>query len=292
MVERLDIIARKNMETRFRDNPCRGIALGVNDAGKLVHVSWIMGRSKGSQNRRYVVDKEGYSMRTETADGSVPENKDLILYTAMETFDRDCHVVSNGNQTDTIVAKMDCPPVAGSFLYASEFFEALDTRYCEPDPANFTARISGIQHESQLKKVLMSVIQADPFARDHWMETQAKSGLKQSDFPNADAYSDEIDKLAGLNRHKFPSIRDRFERQVKPGYGYCITTYVTGSKELPPFNTMPFEVPLVGGIQDIMQGFWNALEPEWRVAVGGKICEAGKVYIAEPINKHVRPRGE
>ena len=51
----LEAEAMKNMETRFVDNPCRGIVVGKDTHDRQVHLAWIMGRSESSRNRIYVV---------------------------------------------------------------------------------------------------------------------------------------------------------------------------------------------------------------------------------------------
>jgi len=58
----------------------------------------------------------------------------LIIYNCVRIHGR-CHIVSNGNQTDTIYDALDA---GGSFE------SALCTRTFEPDEPNFTPRISGV----------------------------------------------------------------------------------------------------------------------------------------------------
>jgi hypothetical protein len=36
-------IAERNVREHLRDNPCRGIVLGLNPAGVQTQISWIMG---------------------------------------------------------------------------------------------------------------------------------------------------------------------------------------------------------------------------------------------------------
>jgi len=50
----LDAIAAE----RFKDNPCRGIVIGMNEAGKVLQIPWMMGRSDNSRNRVYVLDED------------------------------------------------------------------------------------------------------------------------------------------------------------------------------------------------------------------------------------------
>ncbi|MBW2992567.1 IMP cyclohydrolase [Candidatus Woesearchaeota archaeon] len=288
-MEKLEILAQQNMETHLTDNPCRGVVLGKNDNNELIQIAWIMGRSPNSQNRVYTLDgKYGETevpiIKTEAADPSKVKDPRLIIYNVMRGFYEDGavgpQVVSNGDQTDTVV---EAVKASGDMKSPNVFFDALKTRYCEPDAANFTPRISGYQLAGD-DNAYLSVLKADPFAKEHWARTQQESGLKPDDFESRDAYFDEIDKRAGLDRNKFPTIRDCFVRALAPGFGYCITTYMPGSKELPSFHGEPVLVPVKGSLEEVMKSFWDALEEEWRVALGGRSIGIGVNY-KEPINR-------
>ena len=87
-----------------------------------------MGRSVNSRNRVFAETEDG--IRTEAHDPELLEDPSLIIYRPVRTMG-DALVVTNGDQTDTIVK-------AGSFragCMAREF---------EPDAPNFTPRISAI----------------------------------------------------------------------------------------------------------------------------------------------------
>lgn len=113
--------------------PGRGIVMGINSTGKLgVQVYWIMGRSENSRNR--ILAREGDVVKTVPFDESKVKDPSLIIYNAMKVV-HGKHIVSNGNQTDTIVETIQ---KWGSFE------GALKTRSFEPDAPNFTPRISGI----------------------------------------------------------------------------------------------------------------------------------------------------
>ena len=280
-------IANENLQTHLVDNPCRGVVVGINDAGVPMQLSWIMGRSPNSQNRVYVVEDD--VMRTEPADASKVLDPRLIIYNAMRSI-YGAHVVTNGHQTDDVIRKIDFLDRIGNLYLglgkgAEKFWEAMNDRFCEPDPTIFTARISGYQDTGNLGRVYLSVVKAEPFAREHWIRTLEESGLKKEDFPDADAFNKGIGRLAGLNHEEFPTLRDRFERPVQLGFGYMLTTYMPGSKELPAFHGEPVLVPMQGSLDDVMHTFWEALEPEWRVSLGGRTIEGNEPVYAEPINK-------
>ena len=101
--------------------PGRGIVVG-----KDCVYYWIMGRSANSRNRVFVECEDG--IRTEAHDPSKLEDPSLIIYHPVRTMG-DKLVVTNGDQTDTIVEKGD-------------FFAGCMAREYEPDAPNFTPRIS------------------------------------------------------------------------------------------------------------------------------------------------------
>ena len=125
----------KTFENRLDGNsyPGRGIIIGMTPDGRnIVQVYWIMGRSENSRNR--VFEYNGTTLRTRAFDESKLTDPSLVIYNAMKVC-KDVHIVTNGDQTDTVQ----------DFIEAGESFkEALDTREFEPDEPNFTPRISGI----------------------------------------------------------------------------------------------------------------------------------------------------
>ena len=103
--------------------PGRGIVVG-----KDCVYYWIMGRSTNSRNRIFSLTDDG--IRTEAFKPELVEDPSLIIYHPVRTMG-DALVVTNGDQTDTIVEK-------GSFR------EGCMVREFEPDAPNFTPRISAI----------------------------------------------------------------------------------------------------------------------------------------------------
>ncbi len=126
--------AAKNLD-RIRQNPYpgRGIILGMTaDGSKMVQVYWLTGRSENSRNRVFVEEPEG--IRTQAYDPAKLTDPSLIIYWPARRFGT-VHLVTNGDQTDTLFERMQ----------AGESFEdALMTRQFEPDAPNFTPRISGM----------------------------------------------------------------------------------------------------------------------------------------------------
>jgi hypothetical protein len=125
----------KSNEKSIKENvyPGRGIITGMTPDGRnMVQVYWIMGRSENSRNR--VFEQINGFVRTKAYDEKKLVDPSLIIYYPVKHY-RNSHIVSNGDQTDTI---FDC-------LVKGETFEkALSQREFEPDSPNFTPRISGI----------------------------------------------------------------------------------------------------------------------------------------------------
>lgn len=107
--------------------PGRGIAVGN---GRVYY--FIMGRSENSRNRIFSLTDDG--IKTEAFDPSKVKDPSLIIYHPVRAMEGGKLVVTNGDQTDTIV-ETGC------------FRKALMSREYEPDAPNFTPRISAILKE-------------------------------------------------------------------------------------------------------------------------------------------------
>lgn len=103
--------------------PGRGIVVGRDRV-----YYFIMGRSQNSRNRIFVETEDG--IRTEAHDPALLEDPSLIIYHPVRALG-DALVVTNGDQTDTIVD-------------AGDFRAGCMAREFEPDAPNFTPRISSI----------------------------------------------------------------------------------------------------------------------------------------------------
>ncbi len=146
-------VATANLE-RLRKNPYpgRGLVIGrssVEDAWLIIY--WIMGRSAGSRNRKFVVD--GKRVRTEPIDTSQMENPELLIYDAMLELPN-IYLVSNGDQTRTIY---------DALLAGGTFDAALEKREREPDAPHYTPRISGMLDLQEYPgRVTLSILKANP----------------------------------------------------------------------------------------------------------------------------------
>ena len=113
--------------------PGRGIIVGLSSDSKTIYqIYWIMGRSSNSRNRIFA--QEGDFIKTKAFDDSKLEDPSLIIYYPMKKYNN-YHIVTNGDQTDTIYDFLSC---------GKSFEDAVNSRYFEPDAPNFTPRISNI----------------------------------------------------------------------------------------------------------------------------------------------------
>ncbi|MGI6756169.1 MAG: IMP cyclohydrolase [Atopobiaceae bacterium] len=131
----------QDLVTLLESNPYPGRGIVV---GKRCVYYWIMGRSANSRNRVFVATEDG--IRTEAYDPSKMEDPSLIIYHPVRTMG-DALVVTNGDQTDTIVE-------------ANDFRAGLMTRAYEPDGPNWTPRISSILYPDGTFE--LSILKHDP----------------------------------------------------------------------------------------------------------------------------------
>lgn len=269
----------------LKDNPCRGIVLGMTTEGVPIQLSWIMGRSENSQNRVYVVDLK--SVRTEAADPKKVKDPSLIIYDAMVNA-QGTHIVGNGDQTITARNAFE----EKGLVSPQTFQQAMGTRYCEPDFPTLTPRITGYTPSAKAadgtSRVHLSLIRADRTTLPDWLEMQ-RYLLEEKGIPK-DTLDAEM-RSRGLDRHKFPSDYATYARIIHPGLGYCLTTYMPGSKTLPSFVGEPIPVPIQATVDETMTWFWNLLDDTdgWKVSLAGKeIGPHGIDRVPTPINKHSR----
>lgn len=137
-------LAQQNaQELAANPYPGRGIVLGTSPDGEsLVQVYWIMGRSENSRNRIFVQDDSGF-VRTQAFDPSKLTDPSLIIYHPAKHLDR-CHIISNGDQTETVFQGMQA---------GKEMEQSLLLREFEPDAPNYTPRITGIMDKLETRCV-------------------------------------------------------------------------------------------------------------------------------------------
>lgn len=165
--------------------PGRTIFISCGQDISLIYL--LMGRSSNSQNR-ILLYEDGF-VSTQAYDPEKLEDPDLIIYKPYRQLGNR-HILTNGDQTDTVYEALK----AGHSMYA-----ALSSRKFEPDPPNFTPRISLLLKEKQYE---FSLIKAgDP---------------------------------AGKTCNHF-----HFNYELMSGLGHCIHTYWDNGDPLPSFTGEP-----------------------------------------------------
>lgn len=125
-------------QLRKTEYPGRGIVVGMAPSGRKALIAYfIMGRSQNSRNRVFAETEDG--IETRAADPAKLEDPSLIIYRPVRTVG-DTHIVTNGDQTDTVYEGL---------TNGGTFEGALRTRTFEPDRPNWTPRISGVVEVNQ-----------------------------------------------------------------------------------------------------------------------------------------------
>ena len=233
----------KDLKTEIASTtyPGRGIIIGMSEDGKSAVIGYfIMGRSENSRNRVFV--KEGGDLRTEAFDPSKLADPSLIIYAPVRTLDN-CTIVTNGDQTDT----------ARDYILAGKTFEeALRTRTFEPDPPNFTPRISGIL-----------------------------------DFADG-GFSYKMSILKSNAGREESALRFFYEYpQPIAGEGHFIHTYKCDGNPIPSFEGEPDLVDIKGDIDTFTRNVWDSLNADNRVSLYTRFIDlATGEYEDRIINKN------
>lgn len=238
---------QENLEALISNSyPGRGIVIGMDETGKnLVQIYWIMGRSKNSRNRVFEADIEIGKLWTKAANPSEVADPSLIIYTAM-LEQNGLYAVSNGSHTDPIIEDR------GNRTGPASFRRTMLQHNYEPDPPNFTPRISAI------------------------------CSLDYGVLPYA-----EMSIIRKSSRGKDPDHSFFRITEFQPGIGFCITTYDGPGDPLPAFSKVPYPLPIAGNILGVSHHFWNILNEENKISLGVKFIniETGKSEVGF-INKY------
>ncbi|MEG0691658.1 MAG: IMP cyclohydrolase [Oscillospiraceae bacterium] len=232
-----------DIKTELNQNsyPGRGIIIGKSADGKHAVIAYfIMGRSENSRNRIFETSEDG--IRTKAYDESKLVDPSLIIYAPVRAINNKT-IVTNGDQTDTVYEFM-----------AKEltFEEALRTRTFEPDPPNFTPRISGV--------------------------------LEQAD--NTFSYKLSILKSDCGNE---ASVQRFFYEYAAPvnGEGHFIHTYQCDGDPIPSFHGEPKSVVIGNCINELTDTIWTSLNADNKVSLFTRFInlETGEI-TSKIINKH------
>lgn len=224
---------------RENEYPGRGIIIGrTKDGKKAVTAYFIMGRSVNSRNRVFVEDGEG--IRTQAFDPSKLSDPSLIIYSPVRVLGDDT-IVTNGDQTDTVYDGIKA---------GKTFSESLESREFEPDPPNYTPRISGIMNISGGKyNYKMSILKSNngnpdqccrftysydnPIAGEgHFIHTYMHDGNPLPSFegePELISIPDNMDEFANM-------LWENLNEDNKVSLFVRYIDIATGSKETKIFN--------------------------------------------------------
>lgn len=217
VMKQLDIIE----ELRQNAYPGRGIVVGKTpDGTKAVIAYFIMGRSENSRNRIFVEDGEG--IRTQAFDPAKLTDPSLVIYAPVRVRGTDT-IVTNGDQTDTVYELME---------QGKTFEEALRTREFEPDPPNYTPRISAVLH------------------------------VKNNDF------SYEMSILKSNEGRGDSCLRHTFSYEnPAAGEGHFIHTYQHDGNPLPSFEGEPKRIAVPDSMETFVKELWESLNAENKVSL-------------------------
>ncbi len=197
----------------------RGIVIGKTEDGTKAAVAYfIMGRSENSRNRIFV--ENGDEVIIHPFDASKVEDPSLIIYSPIRKIGNKL-IVTNGDQTDTIY----------DFIADGKTFEeALETREFEPDPPNWTPRISGILNFGEKLTYKMSI-------------------LKSADLEGSEC------------------SRYTFSYNALDGIGHFIHTYVTDGNPIPTFMGEPERVAVPNSIDEFEKKIWSNLNEQNKISI-------------------------
>jgi len=217
----MDVYKKYDIGELVNGNPYvgRGIVIGKTEDGKKAAVAYfIMGRSENSRNRVFV--ENGDEVIIHPFDASKVEDPSLIIYSPIRKLDNKL-IVTNGDQTDTIY----------DFLANGKSFEeALETREFEPDPPNWTPRISGMLTFGEKLTYKMSI-------------------LKSAD-----------EKGTECSRYTF-------SYNALDGVGHFIHTYVTDGNPIPTFMGEPERITVPNDIDELIEKIWSNLNEQNKISI-------------------------
>ena len=217
----MDVYKTYDIGELINGNPYvgRGIVMGKSQDGtKAVTAYFIMGRSENSRNRVFV--ENGDEVIIHPFDASKVEDPSLIIYSPIRKIGNKL-IVTNGDQTDTIY----------DFIAEGKTFEeALDTRCFEPDPPNWTPRISGMFTFAEKLTYKMSILKS------------------------ADAEGTECNRYT----YSYNSLN---------GIGHFIHTYVTDGNPIPTFMGEPERVAIPNDIDEFTSKIWNNLNEQNKISI-------------------------
>ena len=297
-MEKIDL----NEYLASNEYPGRGIAVAKAPDGRQMFIGYfIMGRSENSRNRVFDPVPERGGICTIAADPAKLEDPSLIIYNPVLTLGK-THIVTNGDQTDTIYDLMS---------QGKSFADALRTRTFEPDGPNYTPRISAVVYADGSYQ--MSILKSadgngdsvqryffdypQPVAGEgHFISTYKHNGSPIPSFegePLRFACPRTIGDFAhGLWQNLNPdnkvslfarvidletgeSVQRYFFDYPQPvaGEGHFISTYKHNGNPIPSFEGEPLRFACPRTIGDFAHGLWQNLNPDNKVSLFARVID-------------------
>lgn len=234
--------AEANLQ-KLRNNeyPGRGIVMGLDDTGNRIIQMYWLMGRSGSSRNRRFVVEEDMTVRVARVDDSVP----------VPSGQEDLiyyNAMRQGLGLHVVSNGSQTDDILDGTLFHG-FASSLGFQDHEPDYPNFTPRISAI------------------YSPDSFLLQENQSiGIVRPEKPNID----EEDSRDVYNY-----------RFVHPGIGRAIHTYAGNGNPLPAFEGEPYQVPLKGSPEDILDTYWNTLNEANKVAIAVKTIDidTGDFYL-------------
>ena len=225
--------------------PGRGIVLGRTSDGKKAAIAYfIMGRSVNSRNRVFAAQPDG-GIITKAFDESKMVDPSLIIYAPVRVPKKGTWIVTNGDQTDT---------VRDWLAEGKSFEDALRTRTFEPDPPNWTPRISGLAE-----------------IRD------GRLSYRLSILKSSNGNGDSVQRFFW----EYP--------QPVAGEGHFLHTYRQDGNPIPSFEGEPEPVMVGDDFDAFTDGIWDALNADNKVSLFTAFIDLadGETISTRIVNKNV-----
>lgn len=216
--------------------PGRGFAIGrAENPDLLVQVYWTMGRSADSRNRVLSYEEEEGRVFTELANPAAYKGTDeqLGLLLYNAMLERDSVYVVSNG--------VQTDTVLNVMEDGDELQVALQDFEYENDPPNFTPRITAV-----------TVLNA-----------------RHLSLPSFNIGVLRRTMMGGMDHEQDLFLREK----IFPGFALSVTTYQGDGKPLPAFRGEPLVMPLRGGIEEIAETYWAALNEMNRVSLAVKMID-------------------
>ncbi len=244
----LETEAEQNLNYHLRLNsyPGRGMVIGLDQTGNNL-VQVYWVMGRSGNSRNRVLESVGGRVYTKLAQPTKHDGEtELIIYNAMNE-------TRVGWSSYFIVSNgVQTDHLSERLGNEESMMAGLDNFSYEPDQPNYTPRITGLCGTKTNGKLL-------PI------------------------------ELAMIRRPSYGFQPERFHYRydgVRPGYGFCLTTYNGDGNPLPSFVGEPKIMPLKGGIEEIANYYWDALNLDNRVALVVKFIDPNGDSNIKIINHH------